>query len=341
MRRSLVFAGIILGVVLSVAAGSVLHLVLENSNWEVFPTAPVAGFQESGPAPENIVEKETKILFVGDIMLSRAVWDKMLLEEDPLFPFLRISDFTQQADIVFGNLEGPISLRGENQGSIYSFRADPSVVLGLVHAGFDVLSLANNHIFDWGGDALSDTVSILKENNIKTVGAGRNESEANAPALFEVNGTRVAFLGYTTLYPETLCARGDDPGVSCFNEAAVLEKIREIKKSSDIAVVSMHWGIEYETLSNDEQKRLARNFVDAGADLVIGHHPHVPQEVEGYKNSWIAYSLGNFVFDQSFSEETMRGMVLTAIVRDGRVESIATTTVFLNGDFQPSLEPEK
>ncbi len=335
----------LLGVVLSIALGIGLRLVLENNDQKPSSAVPVPVIslpeEKSEPAPEKVPKKEVKLIFVGDIMLSRAVGNKIALAGDPRFPFLHISDFLRGADIAFGNLEGPISSRGENQGSVYSFRNDPSVVSGIIYAGFDVLSIANNHIFDWGKDALSDTVSLLGASGIKTIGAGRNEDEANAPAFFNIEGERITFLGYTTLYPETLCASGDVPGISCFNETAVLDKIREVKKNSDIVVVSMHWGVEYETHSNAEQEQLAREFIDAGVDLVVGHHPHVPEEVEKYKNGWIAYSLGNFIFDQPFSDETMQGMVLTATIRDKRVESIATTTIFLNSDFQPSPEPGK
>ncbi|MEK7187438.1 MAG: CapA family protein, partial [Patescibacteria group bacterium] len=154
-------------------------------------------------AASQTVEKEVKVMFVGDVMISRAVGDKIEKAKNPNYPFILVASTTQSMDILFANLETPISTRGKNQGSIYSFRADPKVVNGLVFAGFDVVSLANNHIWDWGKDALSDTVEILQKNNIATVGAGKNLEEAEKPAVIKKKGTTFAFLGYTNLLPKS------------------------------------------------------------------------------------------------------------------------------------------
>lgn len=281
--------------------------------------------------------EETTLIFMGDIMLSRGVDLKMRRIGDYTFPFFYIASTTRMADVAFGNLEGPISARGKNQGSEYSFRANLRVIEGLVFAGFDVLSLANNHIWDWGSDALSDTIDILKENAIVSVGAGRNAEEANRPAIIMKGDRRIIFFAYTNLYPPSLYAEGDRPGVSDFKEEKIAEYIRNETTHSDIVVVSMHWGNEYESLANEEQKRISRALIDAGADIIVGHHPHVSQEIERYKEGWIAYSLGNFVFDQNFSEETMKGIVLHASARRGIVEKMDVKEIKINKDFQPAF----
>jgi len=261
-------------------------------------------------------DKKSTILFVGDIMLSsnRGVGRQIKKENEYKYPFLRIVDFLRSADLTFGNLEGPISYRGKNGGSKYSFRGNPKVVEGLKYAGFDVLSIANNHIFDWGEDAFNDTIYVLKANGIDNVGGDINYEIANKPVIKNVFGTKVAFLAYSMVDYDigNFEAINDTPGKSSFYEEKLFKKIKELKTSgiADIVIVSFHWGKEYETRSDIKQQKVAYSLVDAGADMIVGHHPHVVQEVEKYKNSWIAYSLGNFIFDQNFSEETMRGLML-------------------------------
>ncbi len=285
----------------------------------------------------EVSEKVHTFLFAGDIMLSRSVGQNIRTSGDFRFPFLLIASTTQAADLAFANLEGPISDRGANQGSIYSFRADPRVVEGLSYAGFDVLSLANNHALDWGPDALSQTADLLHAAGIHTAGAGRNETEANMPVILDLGDMKIGILAYTTLVPESFEARGETPGISHEETALMESAVRALKSNVDFLAVSLHWGNEYETNPNEEQRFIGRALIDAGADLVIGHHPHVIQEVERYKNGWIAYSLGNFIFDQGFSEETMKGSLLRVDVRRAHIENVATDTVYLDNYFRPSL----
>ena len=283
---------------------------------------------------------DLSLLFVGDIMLSRAVGNSMENKNDYVFPFRLSADFLKNADITFGNLEGPISSRGKNQGSEYSFRANPQVVEGLVFAGFDALSLANNHMWDWRGDALVDTISILKENKISPVGAGEDFNNANRLWTHEVGGTKIGFLAYTNLYPKNLEATQTSPGISSFDMPNILKLIEKIQERREvhILVVSLHWGTEYETQAQEWQKDMARKLIDAGVDIVVGHHPHVVQEVEEYNGGVIFYSLGNFVFDQTFSKETMEGLAGEVLVSKGSIESVATHNVLINKTFQPTIE---
>jgi len=279
------------------------------------------------------------LIFVGDIMLSRAVNKKILEKEGNFhFPFLKVSSLLNEADIACGNLENPISDRGTRVGSIYSFRADPEVVNGLRYAGFDCLSLANNHIWDYGSQALVDTLTYLSSSSISGIGAGINEKEANSAKFIDRKGSRFAFLAYTDLYPETLYADEDSPGISRFSEEVMQKEIAYIKnnKLADIITVLLHWGVEYESRSRKSQQVLARSLIDSGANLVIGHHPHVVQETERYKDGFIAYSLGNFVFDQNFSTSTMTGLALKVEVINSSIKNVTGITININEDFQPA-----
>ena len=288
----------------------------------------------------DIYRKNLRLVFVGDVMLSRGVAYQIRKNGDFNYPFLKIADYLNSFDLTVGNLEGPISDKGKNQGSIYSFRADPRLIEGLKYAGFDVMSLANNHIMDWGREALIDTRELLETGGIKTVGAGKDYSQANSPAVFEVKGQRIAFLNYTDLYLKSLSATEVSAGVSDFNAENIEFRIKDLEKNGYLVIVLMHWGEEYQTKSNASQQKLARGFVDAGASMVVGHHSHVPQEIEQYGSGWIVYSLGNFVFDQNFSKETMRGMVVEVEVKKGEVVQVNPREVEINSTFQPFLASE-
>ena len=290
-------------------------------------------------ATNPALARPVSLLFTGDIMLSRGVANQIEKHNDYKYPFLKIAETIKSADLSFGNLEGPISARGANQGSQYSFRDDPRVVEGLKFAGFDILSVANNHIFDWGQEALMDTLSIAHDNGIETVGAGENFEKANMPVIKNISGTKIAFLAYTNLYPESLGARKNKPGISSFDIERIKKEIAEMKNSqtADIVVVSFHWGDEYQTKANNSQKNIAHSLIDAGADLIIGHHPHVIQEIERYQNGWIAYSLGNFIFDQNFSEETKTGLILKAKIQNKKITDIEQIKIKINGTFQPEI----
>ena len=289
--------------------------------------------------PETQKEKKSyTLIFVGDIMLSRKI-DKLMNESrDFRFPFLKISETLRSADFTFGNLEGPISDRGRNQGSKFSFRVDPEAVEGLKFAGFDMVSLANNHILDWGVEALAQTVSILHANGIKSVGAGRNYTEANNPVFAEIGNTKIAFFAYTNFYPENLLATENRGGVSSFNLEEIKANIKNARSRTDLVVVSLHWGDEYKLRSSPTQQGIAHALIEAGADLIVGHHPHVAQEVERYKDGWILYSLGNFVFDQYLWDETKKGLMAKVTLEDKKISSLELKTVKLNGTFQPYIE---
>lgn len=328
-----------------VAVGAYLSCFLASSRHEVTIDREVARSLPGGEPFEQAEEigtpESANLLFVGDVMLSREVGRITKQKGDPDFPFALSFSTLRKSDITFGNLENPISERGANQGSEYSFRAATSSAAALSQAGFKVMSVANNHIWDYGSPALLDTVKLLRQNGVEPVGAGRNAKEANRPVWVTARGNRIAFLAFTNLYPKSLWAATSTPGVSSFDLTKIAETIREVRKSAEVVVVSMHFGTEYETNSNKVQQEIAHQLIDAGADLVVGHHPHVVEELEQYKQGWIIYSLGNFVFDQPFSLETLRGGALLVHLAKGRIVRVELYPVKIDPKtYQPSFESD-
>ncbi len=294
----------------------------------------------------NLLKKsrtsEITIFAVGDIMLDRGV--EYMIEKkgngDFRFPFFKIADDLNKADILFGNLEGPISDKGKKIGSIYSFRMDPKAVEGLQYAGFDVLSLANNHMFDYGRIALEDTMKNLKDNGIEYVGAGYNKKEAFSPKIINIDGTKIGILAYANLGPKNWQAKENDSGLAWLDLSDLVKikkEIANVKDKVDVLIISLHSGEEYSHQPTYFQKVFARTCIEAGADIVIGHHPHVIQKVEKYKDGWIAYSLGNFVFDQTFSQDTMKGLLLEIKVRNGKIKRVEKKEVRILENFQVSI----
>ncbi len=275
------------------------------------------------PSPARTATRHATLVFAGDVMLSRSVGDMMARISDWRWPFERIASVTAGADLAFANLETSISTHGAPNGCGYCFRADPRVVQGLTYAGFDVLSVANNHAHDYGPEAFADTLTILRAAEISPVGD-------DSMLVRTVNGVRVGYLAYS--HP--------------LDQERIVTAITAARSQADILIVSLHDGTEYETAHNAEQERVYQAAVDAGADLVVGTHPHVVQELVRYPPSheasdghvgWIAYSLGNFVFDQNFSSATMHGMLLTATVDSGRITDVASRSVTISAQYQPFL----
>jgi len=289
-----------------------------------------------------------RLFFVGDIMLDRGVeyMVKKYGNNDWHFPFLRIADNLDEADILFGNLESVISDKGYKIGSIYSFRAEPESIKALKYAGFDVLSVANNHIFDYGRQAMEDEFKRLQEAGIDYVGGGFLKNDACLPVIRTIEITsdrtlfqsvKIGFLGYTNVGSRYWEATEDRSGICWLNEENLETDIKEARKQADLVIVSIHWGDEYQSEPNENQKYFGHLAIDLGADLVIGHHPHIIQPLEDYKNGYIAYSLGNFLFDQGFSQETMTGLLLEVIIQNKKIEKVIPREIKMNEFFQPSF----
>lgn len=280
----------------------------------------------------------TTLMFVGDIMLNRGVEQVIEAEQQSFaFPFQEIKGKLQQSDLLFGNLESIISDEGYQIKPTYPFRAELEAKKGLKKAGFDVVSCANNHTLDYGEAALKDGIVKLDQSGIDCAGAGLAQ-EAYSPVIKQQNDLEVAYLAYTYLAPDSWKATEDKVGIAWLNEDNLKQGIKKAKQKADLVVVSFHYGEEYEPQPNSIQRRYSHLAIDSGADLVIGHHPHVAQPVEQYKEGWIAYSLGNFVFDQDFSEETMKGVLLEAKVKNKKLKKVTSHEVTLNEKFQPVMD---
>ena len=256
----------------------------------------------------------------GDIMLSRGT-GRYIDMYGPRYPFEEIRDVIHDHDIAFANLESPISTRGKrfypNKG-IY-FRADPSVVDGLLFSGFDVFSLGNNHSLDWGAAALRDTISALEQNGFAFSGAGVTWHDAFRPAVIEIHGTTVAIISINDIYPFEVRERGRQTMVTLTYDTDILQReIRKMEKKYDIIIASVHAGVEYIHEPEPVKVDMMRNLIDYGIDVVIGSHPHVIQGIEVYGDGLIAYSLGNLIFDQKWSRETSLGLLLEICFFKGR-----------------------
>ena len=260
------------------------------------------------PRPKEV---EVNLIAVGDIMLSRNVDGKMEEHKDYKYPFLKTAQFLKSTDITFGNLECPITPGRDIKTGEIVFRADIESTEGLKYAGFDILSLANNHTPNFGQEGLKNTFKYLSQAGILYVGAGQDEEEAHTPKIFEKDGIKISFLAYndSDVVPPSYEAMGNRAGTAFMNIEKMKADVRKTKTKSDFLIVSMHSGTEYAKNPNQRQINFAHSAIDAGADLVIGHHPHVIQDSEEYKGKYIIYSLGNFVFDQMWSEETREGLI--------------------------------
>jgi len=188
------------------------------------------GYINADFAKTDIPKDAIKLVFVGDIMLSRNVGEVLKRQGNWNIPFQDSRSFLQSGDILFGNLENPISLRGKNVGSIYSFRADPRAFSGLTYAGFDALSIANNHIGDWGREALEDTIQGLVKNNIKPIGGGMSEEDAHTARIFSVKDTVIGLLGYTAVGSQPWEAKKNTPGIAIYDKKKMIGDIKRAKK---------------------------------------------------------------------------------------------------------------
>ena len=184
---------------------------------------------------------------------------------------------------------------------------------------------------------MEDTFLRLREAQIDYVGGGFNEKEAYSPVIKEIRGIKIALLAYTNLGSENWKAQKDRPGIAWLEEERLREDIKTAKEKADLVIVSFHFGEEYQTKSNSLQKFWAHLSIDSGADLVIGHHPHVVQEIEEYRGKYIAYSLGNFIFDQGFSKETMEGLLLKVIIENTKIKEVIPIEIQINKYFQPEI----
>jgi poly-gamma-glutamate capsule biosynthesis protein CapA/YwtB (metallophosphatase superfamily) len=304
-----------------VVAGVLLALYLPSAEKE--PEAVVATtLEEAGGEAELVIapepDQEITMVAVGDIMLARKV-ERLMQQHGRDYPLLEVKERLRQPDLTFGNLECAVSDRGTPlPGKGIWLRASPEVLPQLETSGFDILSIANNHSLDYDAEAFLDTLDLLEQTGIATVGGGKDIIGARSPRVMTVKGVRIGFLAYTEMadtfwsydYPRKFKATETEPGVAPYDYAAIIEDVVDLRDQADLLVLSVHWGTEYSHYPSSLQREHAHGMIDAGADVIVGHHPHVVQGVEVYNGGLIAYSLGNFVFDQNQSDKTREGLVM-------------------------------
>ena len=273
---------------------------------------PGGGWVAQGAEPSDT----GRLVFAGDVMIGRTI-GQLIDKYGPDYPFRTVESLLREADLAFGNLESPLTTAPYVRTG-YNLVSDPARVSSLTLVGFDVMALANNHVTDHGADGLSQMLDTLDQAGMAHVGAGRTITEAGQYWVGKAGPVTVAYLAYDATWG-SLAATFDSAG-SARPEGPFLEKVAQARQAADLVVVSVHWGQEYEALPGQFQRGLAQSLARAGVDVVVGHHPHVVQPVEWVsvpgrdRPTLVAYSLGNFIFDQEFSAETSESALLTCDV---------------------------
>ena len=271
-------------------------------------------------------------------MLGRTV-GQQVLAKGPQIVFAGVQSVLDPADVLVGNLECAITDQDQPVEKSFDLKAPPQTAQALSLAGFDLVSQANNHAMDFGPAGLEDTQKNLSQYGIATVGAGADAAAAHAPVIITRNGLRMAFLAYVDVLPEksgfdshTWAATATSPGVAWADPEQIKADVQAAKLQADVVIVLLHGGIEITDVINniDPHQRLeAHTAIDAGAALVIGSHPHVLQEIEPYHGGLIAYSLGNFVFDQ-YAGIANATIILRVILNRSGVQSYDYVPVLID-----------
>ncbi|MBN1241971.1 MAG: CapA family protein [Spirochaetales bacterium] len=265
-----------------------------------------------------------RFLAVGDILLDRLPGAR-IAREGWKAPFASVKPLVEAADLAFANLECPASYPGEpypGKPENVTFNADPGALLGLAWAGFDVVSLANNHMNDYGPKAVAETLEALDLAGVARSGAGTDLGDAREPAWLEAGGAEIAVLSYAEAWWSVTGAGETTPGVAHAVEAHMVADVgAALAKGADYVLVSVHWGEEHARSPNAFQRSFGRSAIDAGAAAVLGHHPHVLQGVERYGRGVILYSMGNFVFDME-ADSTYDSAAFVLTLAEGGVEAL-------------------
>lgn len=287
-------------------------------------------------------DEKVTIQAVGDIMLGDLPSSfgfgvgSTIKKHGTDFPFLKIRNVLQEADIVVGNLEAVLSDHKKSKWvSTQYLRANPRAASTLKECGFSVMSVANNHSVQHGEDAFDDTVRMLRSTGIAPVGVRGVGEFFSAPYIVAKRGISFGFLAYS-MRPEEY-----RPGQSRYAQVDVelqlgriLDDITTLRSRVDFLILSVHWGDEFIRIPSPKIVAIAHSLIDSGADVILGHHPHVLQGVEKYRNGVIAYSLGNFVFDR-MTERSDESMILRIEFGRGRINNVNTIPVAINSLLQP------
>jgi hypothetical protein len=275
------------------------------------------------------------LVFAGDIVLDGGPGKAIEQGRDP---FASFTTLLQAADIRVANLECVVATVGNPTDKIFTFRANPRT-LDVLNRHFDAVSIANNHSGDFGREAFAEMLDLLDQHHVLRFGGGHNLQEAHTPLMIERKGIRVALLGYNEFLPRSFEADADAPGTAWSEDEQVVADIRKARSfyRADLVIPIMHWGWENEMKANARQRQLAHLMIAAGADAVIGGHPHVTQDIEIYRDKPIVYSVGNFMIDALDNEAQTVGWVVNLQLDRKGVKSWNTSVAHIDSQGIPSL----
>ena len=281
-------------------------------------------------------EREGAVLaFLGDVVPGRSM-EFQIERYGAAYPWIGLAPLLNDADLAVANLECVLSTQGKPLNKPYVIRAHPSAGETLAAAGIDLVTLANNHTLDYGNDALDDTLAVLDGLDITAIGAGQTAEDAYRPAIIELNGVRVALLAYAGAYWQGSADVPVSDRIAWGDPAVVGKEVRAVRDKADVVIVILHAGKEYSRTPSATQVAVAHAAVDAGADLVVGHHPHVTQTVERYGEGLIVYSLGNALFDIPL-QAAMQGDLLRVQVTQDGLGQAELWPFWIDGEIQPRL----
>jgi poly-gamma-glutamate capsule biosynthesis protein CapA/YwtB (metallophosphatase superfamily) len=277
------------------------------------------------------------LVFAGDIVLDDSAGELIARGGDPFEAFAPVF---KAADIRLGNLECVVATSGSAGDKNFSFRAHPRS-LPVLKRHFDAVALANNHSGDYGREAFAEMLGLLKAQGLDQFGGGHNLKEAHTPLIIERKGLRIALLGYNEFLPRSFEADYNAPGSAWSEDEQVVADIRAARSvyKADLVIPVMHWGWENEPIASARQRQLARTMIDAGADVIIGGHPHVTQDIEHYRGKPIIYSVGNFVMKETDNANQRLGWVLRLQLDKAGVAGFDTVVAQLDMDGIPSPKP--
>jgi len=266
-----------------------------------------------------------------DTVKLMAVGDIFLKTRNNRSPFGKVRNILQDKDILFGNLETVLSLEGKKKQKAVSLSISPEKVKYLKKANFDILNLTNNHIMDLGITGFTETLELLKKHGLKTIGVRTKPKKKYT--IIEKKGIKLGFLGYSG---SGFISAKKNTWINKIELKTIMKDIEAIKQKCDFVIISLHWGIENVFYPSPQQIEFAHKLIEGGATIILGHHPHVIQGIEKYKNGLIVYSLGNFQFDPSVSNSpNNQSFILTIKLAKNGLEGYNITPVKIDSDFVP------